>query len=59
MKTVFDASFKYTSSLQTDVRKTFDRIRREQRAKNAARTAASPAEPQVKYRAVAQLKAGG
>lgn len=30
MKSVFDASFKYTPSFDTDVRKTFDRIRREQ-----------------------------
>jgi hypothetical protein len=32
MKSIFDASFKYTPSFQTDVRKTFDRIRREQQA---------------------------
>lgn len=30
MKSVFDASFKYTPSFDTDVRKTFDRVRREQ-----------------------------
>jgi hypothetical protein len=29
MKTILDPSFKYTPSFQTDVRKTFDRIRRE------------------------------
>jgi hypothetical protein len=29
MKTILDPSFKYTPSCQTDVRKTFDRIRRE------------------------------
>ena len=32
MKTILDPSFKYTPSCQTDVRKTFDRIRREQQA---------------------------
>ena len=32
MKSIFDSSFKYTPSFQTDVQKTFDRIRREQRA---------------------------
>jgi hypothetical protein len=31
MKSVFDSSFKYTPSLDTDVRKTFERVRREQR----------------------------
>jgi hypothetical protein len=29
MKSILDPSFKYTPSLKTDVRKTFDRIRRE------------------------------
>ena len=28
MKSVFDASFKYTPSFETDVRKTFQRVRR-------------------------------
>jgi hypothetical protein len=32
MKTVFDSSFKYTRSSETDVRKTFERIRRQQHA---------------------------
>lgn len=31
MKSVFDSSFKYTPSFDTDVRKTFERVRREQR----------------------------
>ncbi|HZO00142.1 MAG TPA: hypothetical protein VFB93_02995 [Burkholderiales bacterium] len=30
MKSVFDSSFKYTPSFETDVRKTFNRIRRRQ-----------------------------
>jgi hypothetical protein len=30
MKSIFDSSFEYTSSFDTDVRKTFDRVRREQ-----------------------------
>jgi hypothetical protein len=30
MKSILDRSFRYTSSAQTDVRKTFARIRREQ-----------------------------
>jgi hypothetical protein len=31
MKSILDSSFEYTSSFDTDVRKTFDRVRREQR----------------------------
>ena len=31
VKSVFDASFKYTPSFDTDIRKTFERVRREQR----------------------------
>jgi hypothetical protein len=30
VKSILDPSFQYTPSLQTDVRKTFDRVRREQ-----------------------------
>ena len=32
MKSILDRSFRYTPSVQTDVRKTFARIRREQQA---------------------------
>jgi hypothetical protein len=32
MKSVFDSSFKYRPSFDTDVRETFSRIRREQQA---------------------------
>jgi hypothetical protein len=32
MKSILDPTFKYTPSVQTDVRKTFARIRRELRA---------------------------
>jgi hypothetical protein len=32
MKSIFDSSFKYTPSFETDIQKTFDRIRREQQA---------------------------
>ena len=31
VKSVFDSSFKYTRSSDTDIRKTFERVRREQR----------------------------
>jgi hypothetical protein len=32
VKSILDSSFRYTSSVETDLRKTFARIRREQRA---------------------------
>ena len=34
MKSVLDSSFRYTPSTETDVRKTFERIRRERRAES-------------------------
>jgi hypothetical protein len=40
MKSILDPSFKYTSSANTDIAKTFARIRREQR-----RVAEAPAPP--------------
>jgi hypothetical protein len=36
MKSILDRSFQYTPSAQTDLKKTFARIRREQRAQDAA-----------------------
>ena len=36
MKSILDRSFKYTPSTKTDLRKTFDRLRREQRLTNKA-----------------------
>ena len=40
MKSILSRSFHYTSSVQTDVRKTFARIRREQREQVRARALA-------------------
>ena len=40
MKSILDQSFRYTSSAATDLRKTFDRIRREQRRQLMAQTLA-------------------
>ncbi len=37
MKSILDPSFRYTPSSQTDIRKTFARLRREQRAKDEER----------------------
>jgi hypothetical protein len=34
MKSILDRSFRYTKSVDTDLRKTFARIRREQRQQN-------------------------
>lgn len=35
MKSILDPTFRYTPSVQTDIRKTFARIRREQRGNEA------------------------
>jgi hypothetical protein len=40
MKSILDPTFQYTSSLKTDVRKTFARIRRELKARDQARASA-------------------
>jgi len=37
MKSILDPSFRYTPSTSTDLRKTFARLRREQRVKEPAR----------------------
>lgn len=36
MKSILDPTFRYTSSVQTDLKKTFERVRRAQRAKERA-----------------------
>lgn len=41
MKSILDRSFQYTPSAQTDLKKTFARVRREQRAHEAANDRAS------------------
>lgn len=40
MKSILDRSFRYTSSAQTDVRKTFARVRREQQMQQQAQAQA-------------------
>jgi len=52
MKSILDRSFQYTPSAQTDLKKTFARIRREQRAQDAANDRAA-AEASLK---IAQLR---
>ncbi|HET9764413.1 MAG TPA: hypothetical protein VFR50_12910 [Casimicrobiaceae bacterium] len=44
MKSILDPTFRYVPSVETDLRKTFARVRREQRA-SVARSAAEPATP--------------
>jgi|SoiMethySBSTD1v2_1073268.scaffolds.fasta_scaffold405868_2 hypothetical protein len=41
MKSILDPSFRYTTSVQTDLRKTFARVRRELREQQQAALAAS------------------
>ncbi len=40
MKSILDPAFRYVPSVETDLRKTFARIRREQRVREQAATAA-------------------
>ena len=40
MKSILDPSFRYTNSVETDLRKAFARIRREQRKQQQAEAAA-------------------
>lgn len=48
MKSVFDSSFKYKPSIETDVRKTFERIRRELQAKRNQEAPAANSDGEVK-----------
>jgi hypothetical protein len=56
MKTVFDPSFKYTRSLETDVRKTFERVRRQQRQVRGREQATSQPETKVTVLKLEQFK---
>ena len=53
MKSILDRSFRYTSSVETDLRKTFARVRREQRAQQQVRAQAD-AEALAKIRPLRQ-----
>ena len=50
MKSILDRSFRYTSSVETDLRKTFARIRREQRAQQHPPLAHADAETLAQVR---------
>ena len=57
MKSILDPSFKYTPSVETDLRKTFARVRRDQRK---AQQAAPPSNVQPLRRdAVPRMKRAG
>jgi hypothetical protein len=55
MKHILDSSFRYTPSFDTDVRRTFERIRRQQQAQ-ARGTAKSKPDVHVKVLQLEQLK---
>lgn len=42
MKFILDSSFRYRPSFDTDVRKTFERVRREQKAKKGEEPGTGP-----------------
>lgn len=58
MKSVFDRSFHYVPSVQTDIRKTFRRVRAEQREQERLREAAE-AESKAKVAPIKPAKKGG
>ena len=57
MKTIFDSSFKYKPSFETNVRKTFERIRREQQSQSGGPGTADSAMT-VKVLQLDQVKKG-
>ena len=59
MKHIFDSEFRYRPSFDTDVRKTFEKARRQQvRSRDEAREDGTTAEPKVKVFKLEQLKKG-
>jgi len=54
MKHILDSDFHYRPSFDTDVRKTFEKVRRQQQVKE--RQAASGDEPKVRVLKLEQLK---
>jgi len=51
MKSIYDSSFRYVNSNATDLRKTFARVRREQREREAAERARAPQATVIRLRA--------
>jgi hypothetical protein len=56
MKSILDPSFRYTASYETDVKKTFARIRLERRRAEQARVSRQGADNNVKVLPVEQQK---
>ena len=56
MKHILDSDFQYRPSFATDVRKTFEKIRRQQQARERTQARPGHAEPQVKVLKLDQLK---
>lgn len=54
MKTILDPTFKYRSSVETDIRKTFARVRRQQRAA-AAKMVAEATKPTAAVRPIRKV----
>ena len=59
MKSIFDSSFKYKPSFETDVRKTFEKIRREQLAERRLHTVPANGEIDTKVVQLDQVKKAG
>jgi hypothetical protein len=55
MKHILDSSFRYKPSFDTDVRKTFERVRRQQQAQAQSQSRATP-EARVKVLQLEQVK---
>ena len=55
MKHILDSEFRYRPSFDTDVRKTFEKVRRQQQVREREQTAAEP-EIKVKVLKLEQLK---
>jgi hypothetical protein len=58
MKTILDPSFRYTSSYNTDLKKTFAKLRRDQRT-DARKTAPLPAPIPGNVASIVRKAAGG
>jgi hypothetical protein len=56
MKHILDSSFRYKPSFDTDVRKTFDRIRKQQQTREQADAEARATAPRIRVLQLDQLK---
>ena len=57
MKHILDSEFRYRPSFDTDVRKTFEKVRRQQQLKDREQQEPAPtSEPKVKVLKLEQLK---